>query len=61
VRITRRVPADRDMDVAALAPEMLTSQFDRLLASLPEADSTSAIAVTPASARRAASWSADSP
>jgi hypothetical protein len=30
------VPADRDMDVAALAPEMLVSQLDRLLASLPE-------------------------
>ena len=36
VRIARRVPTDRDMDVAALAPEMLVSQLDRLLASLPE-------------------------
>jgi hypothetical protein len=36
VPIARRVPADRDMDVAALAPEMLVSQLDRLLASLPE-------------------------
>jgi len=36
VRIARRVPADRDMDVAALAPETLVSQLDRLLASLPE-------------------------
>jgi Domain of unknown function (DUF222) len=36
VRIARRVPADRDMDVAALAPELLVSQLDRLLRSLPE-------------------------
>jgi hypothetical protein len=36
VRIARRVRADRDTDVAALAPEMLVSQLDRLLASLPE-------------------------
>jgi hypothetical protein len=36
VRIARRVPADQDMGVAALAPEMLVSQLDRLLASLPE-------------------------
>jgi hypothetical protein len=36
VRIARRVRADRDADVAALAPEMLVSQLDRLLASLPE-------------------------
>jgi hypothetical protein len=36
VRIGRRVPADRDVDVAALAPEMLVSQLDRLPASLPE-------------------------
>ena len=36
VRIACRVPANRDMDVAALAPEMLVSQLDRLLASLPE-------------------------
>jgi hypothetical protein len=36
VRIARRVPADRDIDVAALAPEILVSQLDRLLASLPE-------------------------
>jgi hypothetical protein len=36
VRIARRVPADRDMDVAALAPELLVSQLDRLLASMPE-------------------------
>jgi hypothetical protein len=37
VRIARRGPADRDMDVAALAPEMLVSHLDRLLASLPRA------------------------
>jgi hypothetical protein len=36
VRIARRVPADRDMEVAALAPELLVSQLDRLLRSLPD-------------------------
>jgi Domain of unknown function (DUF222)/HNH endonuclease len=36
VRIARRVPASRDMEVAALAPELLISQLDRLLRSLPE-------------------------
>src|SRR5262245_12249408 len=36
VRIARRVPTDRDLDVAALAPELLISQLDRLLASLPD-------------------------
>jgi hypothetical protein len=36
VRIARRVPADRDADVAALAPELLISQLDRLLRSLPD-------------------------
>jgi hypothetical protein len=36
VRIARRVPADRDMDVAAQAPEMLVSQLVRMLSTLPE-------------------------
>jgi Domain of unknown function (DUF222) len=36
VRIARRVPAERDIDVAALAPNLLISQLDRLLRTLPE-------------------------
>lgn len=36
VRIARRVPASRDDEVAALAPELLIAQLDRLLRSLPE-------------------------
>jgi hypothetical protein len=36
VRIARRVPADRDLEVAALAPELLVAQLERLLRSLPE-------------------------
>jgi hypothetical protein len=36
VRIARRVPAERDAEVAALAPALLISQLDRLLRSLPE-------------------------
>ena len=33
VRIARRVPASRDDEVAALAPELLIAQLDRLLRS----------------------------
>jgi hypothetical protein len=36
VRIARRVPAQRDAEIAALAPQLLISQLDRLLRSLPE-------------------------
>ncbi len=36
VRIARRVPADRDAEVAALAPSLLISQLTRVLAVLPE-------------------------
>jgi hypothetical protein len=36
VRIARRVPSDRDAEVAALSPELTIAQLDRLLASLPE-------------------------
>ena len=36
VRIARRVPASRDAEVAGLAPTLLISQLDRLLAALPE-------------------------
>ncbi len=36
VRIARRVPARRDAEIAALAPDLLVSQLDRLLRSLPE-------------------------
>ena len=36
VRIARRVPAERDAEVAALAPGLLISQLSRVLASLPE-------------------------
>ncbi|HEX6239003.1 MAG TPA: DUF222 domain-containing protein, partial [Acidimicrobiales bacterium] len=36
-RIARRVPACRDAEVAALAPQLLIPQLDRLLRSLPEA------------------------
>ena len=36
VRIARRVPTPRDAEMAALAPSLLISQLDRLLASLPE-------------------------
>lgn len=36
VRIARRVPAGRDAEVAALAPQLLIPQLDRLLRSLPE-------------------------
>jgi Domain of unknown function (DUF222)/HNH endonuclease len=36
VRIARRVPATRDAEVAALAPQLLIAQLDRLVRSLPE-------------------------
>jgi Domain of unknown function (DUF222)/HNH endonuclease len=36
VRIARRVPAARDTEIAAIAPQLLVSQLDRLLRSLPE-------------------------
>ncbi|HEX6422813.1 MAG TPA: DUF222 domain-containing protein [Acidimicrobiales bacterium] len=36
VRIARRVPAARDAQVAALAPQLLIAQLDRLLRSLPD-------------------------
>jgi hypothetical protein len=36
VRIARRVPASRDAEIAAIAPQLLVSQLDRLLRSLPE-------------------------
>ncbi|MGH9261114.1 MAG: DUF222 domain-containing protein, partial [Acidimicrobiales bacterium] len=36
VRIARRVPAGRDVEVAALAPGLLVAQLDRLLRSLPD-------------------------
>ena len=36
VRIARRVPAARDAEVAALAPQLLIPQLDRLLRSLPD-------------------------
>ena len=36
VRIARRVPADRDDEVAELAPLLLIAQLDRLLRSLPD-------------------------
>ena len=36
VRIARRVPADRDAEVAALAPKLLIAQLDRVLRALPE-------------------------
>jgi Domain of unknown function (DUF222) len=36
VRIARRVPASRDAEVAALAPQLLIAQLDRLLRTLPE-------------------------
>jgi hypothetical protein len=36
VRIARRVPAARDGEIAALAPQLLISQLDRLLRALPE-------------------------
>ena len=35
-RISRRVPAARDTEIAAVAPTLLISQLDRLLRSLPE-------------------------
>jgi Domain of unknown function (DUF222)/HNH endonuclease len=41
VRIARRVPAGRDAEIAALAPQLLISQLDRVLAALPDqADGT---------------------
>jgi Domain of unknown function (DUF222)/HNH endonuclease len=36
VRIARRVPTSRDTEVAAIAPQLLIAQLDRLLRSLPE-------------------------
>ena len=36
VRIARRVPAERDAEVAAIAPGMLISQLTRVLKALPE-------------------------
>ena len=36
VRIARRVPASRDAEVAAVAPQLLIAQLNRLLAALPE-------------------------
>ncbi len=36
VRIARRVPVERDAEVAAVAPSLLIAQLDRLLRSLPE-------------------------
>lgn len=36
VRIARRVPGCRDAEIAGLAPRLLISQLDRLLAALPE-------------------------
>ena len=36
VRIARRVPASRDTEIAALAPQLLIAQLDRVLRSLPE-------------------------
>lgn len=36
VRIARRVPTERDAEVAALAPRLLIAQLDRLLRTLPE-------------------------
>jgi Domain of unknown function (DUF222) len=36
IRIARRVPAARDAEIAALAPQLLIPQLDRLLRSLPE-------------------------
>jgi hypothetical protein len=36
VRIARRVPASRDAEIAALAPQLLIAQLDRVLRSLPE-------------------------
>jgi Domain of unknown function (DUF222)/HNH endonuclease len=36
VRIARRVPAARDAEIAALAPQLLIPQLDRLLRSMPE-------------------------
>lgn len=36
VRIARRVPAERDAEIAGLAPGLLINQLNRTLASLPE-------------------------
>jgi hypothetical protein len=36
VRIARRVPHERDAEIAALAPRLLISQLDRILRALPE-------------------------
>jgi hypothetical protein len=47
-RIARRVPAERDIEVAAIAPQLLISQLDRLLRSLPEQPDGSDRPATPA-------------
>ncbi len=46
VRIARRVPADRDMDLAASAPEMLTGAWRVLLGACPVLAARSGVDVT---------------